>query len=136
MAGVQTKPIKKEAKVQSTKANKDGILKQISETIEDCIKLSVETDRFGYHINRSLAKINVGAFSITTRIYLKQEPSNSKTLMFIVDKDKKRNLFHITIMGWDPVTPTILFTTSDEYPITKLERYVPSIMMTTQNMIK
>lgn len=133
----KSKNIGNRSQVKSNdKKDKPSILLQAAKTIEDCIKLSIDTDRFGYNIYKSMKKIKSGAFTINVRIYLKQDTYNHKTVLFIVDKDTKTNLIHVSIIDSDPLSPSVLFTTSDEYPIVKLERYIPSIIISTQNMIK
>ena len=115
---------------------KKSALMQTSAVIEDCVKLSIDTEQYGYTVIKNMKKIKTGAFTISVHIYLKHNPDVSKSILFIVDKDTRTSLIHVSIIDANPLSPSILFTTSEQFPANKLEKYIPSIVISTQNMIK
>lgn len=115
---------------------KNGILTQTLKAIEDCINLSVDTSKYDIVMMKNTKKLSKGQFTVNVRIVLKAEPGLYKTLLFVVDMDIKTSYIHTVILDSQPITPNLLFTSTDQYPITKIEKYVPSIVISTQNMIK
>lgn len=122
-------------KQNDSPSEKQSVLIQTASAIENCVKLSIDSDRYGYTYMKNFKKIKSGAFTINVRIYAKHSPSEHKSLLFIVDRDIKTALVHVSIVDNSSVNPSVLFTASDLYPVIKIEKYVPSIISSTQNMI-
>jgi hypothetical protein len=127
----ETKIVKPETDIK-----KENIMEKITKTIDECVKLSIDNEKYGFTTTKNVKKLQIGIYVANVRIFKKANPESYKTLMFLVDRDAKTSLIHVTIVDSHPITPTVLFVVSDTYPITKMEKYIPSIVSSTQNMIK
>lgn len=122
-----TKPVKKESL---------NVLLSILKAVKTCISLSVDTDSYNYLMVETTKKIQTGSIVLNLRISSKDDVDNCRYLVFVFNRDDKTGLIHSFIMDGNNQNPSILFALTDNYPVNKLERYVPSIISSTQNMIK
>ena len=122
-----TKPVKKESL---------NVLLSILKAVKTCISLSVDTESYNYLITESTKKIQIGSIVLNLRISSKDDVDNCRYLVFVFNRDGKTGLIHSFVMDGNNQNPSILFASTDIYPVSKLERYVPSIISSTQNMIK
>ena len=113
----------------------DKIMVSIINSIKNCIKLTVDRKDFIYHITESTKKINNGSFVLSLRLCSRYDETKIKYLVFIVNKDIRTGLYTINILDGNMNAPSIIFSTSDNYPVHKIEKYVPNIIISTENMI-
>lgn len=111
-------------------------LTNIIKSLRNCISLSIDKDRYNYAVTETTKKIKAGSVVLNVRISLKEDAERCRYLVFVVNRDAKTGMNHVFILDGDQYAPSVLFSTTDKYPVNKLERYVPSIIVSTQNMIK
>lgn len=114
---------------------KKSLMTRIVDTIENCVELSISKE-FRFIIMKNLKKIQTGSIIIKVIVYLEETPEKQRSILFIVDKDIVTSLIHVSIVDDNEKSPSILFTTNITNPISKLEKYIPSIIMSTQDIIK
>lgn len=108
----------------------------IVKSLKKCISLSIDTDNYIYSITESKKKIQIGSYVLNLRISSKIDSECCKYLVFVINRDDKTGMIHAFILDGDNYAPSVLFSTTDKYPVNKLERYIPSIIASTQTMIK
>lgn len=111
------------------------ILGRISTTMREISESNIDTEKFLYVFTYSDKKKEVGNMVIDLRISLKENPDKYKCLVYVINRDVRTGLNHVFVMDCDNEEHKTLFTVSDRYPVSKLERYLPSIIKSTQNMI-
>lgn len=118
--------------------DKSGVtaLSNIIKALKNCINLSVDKKQYNFVFTESTKKIQAGSYVLSLRLSLKTDAEKNKYLVFVINRDAKTGMMHMFILDGDHYAPSVLFSTTDKYPVNKLERYVPSIIGSTQNMIK
>lgn len=58
-----------------------------------------------------------------------------RQLSVVIDVDKRTALCHVMILNVERLNTNILFTATEEDPIQKIEKYLPNIINSTQNML-
>ena len=112
------------------------ILTNIVKSVKNCLSLAIDKERYNYSVTDSMKKIKAGSVVLNVRISLKNDAERCRYLIFVINRDAKTGMNHVFILDGDQYAPSVLFSTTDKYPVSKLERYVPSIIVSTQNMIK
>lgn len=110
-------------------------LTKIKSSIYECIPLCIDTDGFSYALNACTKKIEKGCLTISLKIYNKEIVEKSKKILFVITVDVKTDLMTVTIVDNNDASPMILFTCSDVYPMMKVEKYLPTIVESTQTII-
>ena len=107
-----------------------GKLKEVVAATTNCVELSVGKD-----------------FDVTTVVKLNPKDSSMATvnnvikmrgdrqLSVVIDIDKKTAMCHVMILNVERLNTNILFTATEEDPIQKIEKYLPNIINSTQNML-
>ena len=111
-------------------------LKEVVDATTSCVELSVDKD---FDVT-TLVKINPKDPSMATVNNVIKEKGErrgkaEKQLTVTIDIDKKTNLFHVMIVNVDKFNTNILFTATEENPIQKIEKYLPNIINSTQNIL-
>lgn len=109
-------------------------LKEVVKATTNCIELSVGKD---FDIT-TVVKINPKDSSMATInnvIKVKGERRGERQLSVTIDIDKKTSMFHVMILNVDKFNTNILFTATEDDPIQKIEKYLPNIINSTQNML-
>jgi hypothetical protein len=128
---IKTKPVDQ----PDNTIEKKSLMTRIVDTIENCVELSIGKE-FRFIIMKNLKKIQTGSIIIKVIVYLEETPEKQRSILFIIDKDIVTSLIHVSIVDDNEKSPSILFTTNITNPISKLEKYIPSIIMSTQDIIK
>lgn len=126
------KPIRNQ---QPKNEKKEGILTRTIKTIEECLTISINQSKYGIKISKSMRKMASEAVTISAIVYLLDDAEKQKILLFVVDRDKVTSMVHVTIIDNNSKSPNILFVTNDENPISKMEKYIPNIINSTEKMI-
>lgn len=132
-------PNPKTEKVSSeTEPRKETDVDKIVNLIKDIIKVTVDVPYCNYSIIEGKNKRSSGIMTMNCIISKKKVPDNKKTLLFSIDMNKKTEEIHIVIIDGHVYKPSILFVASGTVNEikSKIEKYVPSIVLTTQEMIK
>lgn len=109
-------------------------LKEVVKAITNCIELSVGKD---FDIT-TVVKINPKDSSMATVnnvIRVKGERRGERQLSVTIDIDKKTSMFHVMILNVEKFNTNILFTATEDDPIQKIEKYLPNIINSTQNIL-
>lgn len=111
-------------------------LKEVVDATTSCVELSVDKD---FDVT-TVVKINPKDPSMATVNNVIKEKGErrgkaEKQLTVTIDIDKKTNLFHVMIVNIDKFNTNILFTATEENPIQKIEKYLPNIINSTQNIL-
>jgi hypothetical protein len=111
-------------------------LKEVVDATTSCVELSVDKD---FDVT-TVVKINPKDPSMATVNNVIKEKGErrgkaEKQLTVTIDIDKKTNLFHVMIVNVDKFNTNILFTATEENPIQKIEKYLPNIINSTQNIL-
>ena len=111
-------------------------LKEVVDATTSCVELSVDKD---FDVT-TVVKINPKDPSMATINNVIKEKGErrgkaEKQLTVTIDIDKKTNLFHVMIVNVDKFNTNILFTATEENPIQKIEKYLPNIINSTQNIL-
>lgn len=126
----------KEKTNQSAQRQCSTALTSITKSIKGYISNSIDKEKYNFAITESTKKIQSGSVVLNLRISLKDDTDKCRYLVFVLNRDAKTGMIHTFILDGDQYAPSVLFSTTDKYPVNKLERYVPSIIVSTQNMIK
>ena len=126
------KPVKKPKNLNNVIIDKLTALKG---AIYTCVPLCIDKDVFGYGMQSSLKKINKGHFTTSLKVFYKNNILKFKKLLFVVSHDIRTDNINVTIIDTTDEVPNILFVTSDEYPIFKIEKYLPSILESLQDIL-
>jgi hypothetical protein len=126
----------KENNKEQTRKNGASALNTVIKTLKNCISISVDKMKYNFVYTESTKKIQSGSYVLSLRLSSKEDAETNKYLVFVINTDAKTGMMHVTILDGDHYAPSVLFSTTDKYPVNKLERYVPSIIASTQNMIK
>lgn len=111
-------------------------LKEVVDATTSCVELSVDKD---FDVT-TVVKINPKDPSMATVNNVIKEKGErrgkaEKQLTVTIDIDKKTHLFHVMIVNVDKFNTNILFTATEENPIQKIEKYLPNIINSTQNIL-
>ena len=109
-------------------------LKEVVKATTNCIELSVGKD---FDIT-TVVKINPKDSSMATInnvIKVKGERRGERQLSVTIDIDKKTSMFHVMILNVEKFNTNILFTATEDDPIQKIEKYLPNIINSTQNIL-
>lgn len=126
----------KENNATTTEVNNGiGLLKNLGRTIKSSIESSADKERFLYAVTEIRRKLNQGCLVLNVRITDKENGNQWKHLFFVLTYDNKTGWVHSFIMDGDLTAPNVLFFNTSTNPASKLERYLPSIIRSTEMMI-
>lgn len=108
-------------------------LNEVVEATTNCIELSVGKD---FDVT-TVVKLNPKDSSMATvnNVIKMKGARGERQLSVVIDIDKKTSLCHVMILNVERFNTNILFTATEEDPVQKIEKYLPNIINSTQNML-
>ena len=101
------------------------------------IKSSVDTDIYRYTLVENFGRANMGTAMVTCNLALKEDPKNSCTIAIILSKDLPTQLVSVSVIDiTNNLAPVYLFSCLCNDPRHKMDKYIPSIIGSTQDKIK
>ena len=110
-------------------------LNELTGIIVDTIKTTVDTEKFLYYNAVNNDKVKVGNICIDVRITCKGETHFNKCLTIVLNRDDKTGLTHMFILGGNEGAHGVLFSCSDVNMKAKIDRYLPTIINSTQTIL-
>lgn len=110
----------------------EALKKYIDKTIDE----NIDTVFFEYRRYSKTQKIKKGAVTISVEISPRYNPKLKRSLMIIINKDKNHGLYNMTICNGGPRNLNILFMAMEAYLIPKVEKYLPSIIHSTEKILR
>lgn len=108
-------------------------LKEVVAATTNCVELSVSKD---FDVT-TVVKLNPKDSSMATvnNVIKMKGVRGDRQLSVVIDVDKRTALCHVMILNVERLNTNILFTATEEDPIQKIEKYLPNIINSTQNML-
>ena len=108
-------------------------LKEVVAATTNCVELSVSKD---FDVT-TVVKLNPKDSSMATinNVIKMKGARGDRQLSVVIDVDKRTALCHVMILNVERLNTNILFTATEEDPIQKIEKYLPNIINSTQNML-
>lgn len=139
------KPVDKNKAVQKAKpevssevtTRKTTDVDVLSDLIKEIISTTVDEPYYEYSIIEAKNKRTYGIMTMNCIIHKKKD-DNKKTLLFVINKDVKTGLINAAIIDGHTHRPSVLFVATDPLQEIKkkIEKYLPSIVISTQEMLK
>lgn len=114
---------------------KEIVVKHVSNELINLIKKSINTNEYMFMLSIQDRKIKEGTVVINLSIANKVTEAR-KYLSFSVIRDNYSGLLSVIILSVRDNTNNILFSTFERDPVKKLEKFVPTIIHSTEAMIK
>ena len=108
-------------------------LKEVVAATTNCVELSVSKD---FDVT-TVVKLNPkdSSMAIVNNVIKMKGARGDRQLSIVIDVDKRTALCHVMILNVERLNTNILFTATEEDPIQKIEKYLPNIINSTQNML-
>lgn len=107
---------------------------KVVEAIQGCIILSHDPKKFDVSVLTRVNQKDPSMATVNASIQLKGSNA-SRQLTISVDVDKRTGMIHVVILNISGLNSNILFTTSEENPIGKIEKYLPNIISSTEKIL-
>lgn len=114
----------------------DYSIEGLKKHIDNIIDKTVDTMFFDCKRYTKTQKIKAGAIATTIELSPKYNPEIKKSLLIIINKDIKRGLFNMSICNGSVENLNILFTCMDAYLVPKVDKYLPVIIQSTENILR
>ena len=105
------------------------------ESIKECIALSCNVKEFDVTLVKKINPKDGSMGTINAIFKKKGDNRTTRQLTVSLDVDKRTGLSHIVILNVDKLNTNILFNTTGDNPIAKIEKYLPNIVSSTQAIL-
>lgn len=120
----------------SNKEQQTNVIENLVRDIKNCINISIDKNQFNVSLVSNSNKNNPYMVMINAIIRIKDINDDiNRHLGISVDVDKKTQLIHVMVFDINKLKTSVLFATTDENPLSKLEKYLPNIISSTQSIL-
>ena len=134
------KPIDEKPKKKNSSIPKvfDISVISVGKFISSLFKASVDTERYKYRIVENFGRAEkFNTATVTCSIQSIIDPKMSSVIMATISKDLPTKLINVSILDTtNNISPSMLFNSLAKDPRHKMEKYIPNIIVSTQDKIK